>query len=103
MLESRKADTMHNLTHDVLPDTHYEPRHQAYRKRHQKIKINSTKLENGEITIANFLDRMAEEDDEILFYSTDDDDSEYDTDYNTDDEWKLVCLIFLLLVFIFNY
>lgn len=59
--ESRKADRMHNLAHDVLPAKQFTARHKADRLRHEKIKENTDLLRDGVISTAEFLSIMANE------------------------------------------
>lgn len=56
--ESRCADRMYNLVHDLLPEKHFEPRHKVDQERAKKININTTLLCKGEMTPAKFLDEM---------------------------------------------
>lgn len=63
--ESKKADTMHNLAHDVLPDKHFEPRHIKDQKRDQKIKFFIQLLCNQKISVFEFLTAMAADDDSM--------------------------------------
>lgn len=72
--ENRCADRMHNLVNDLLPKSHFEPRHELDKKRARKIEANTALLCQGVITPADFLDEMASDENckyfFLLFYNT---------------------------------
>lgn len=63
--ESRNADKMYNLAHDVLPDKQFEPRHESDRERDRKIKLNTELLCKQETNVEEFLNAMAADDESM--------------------------------------
>lgn len=65
---------MHNLVNDLLPKSHFEPRHELDKKRARKIEANTALLCQGVIAPADFLDEMASDENckyfFLLFYNT---------------------------------
>lgn len=59
--ESRAADRMHNLAHDILPDKQFQARLKRDQDRDEKIRHHTGLLCNGAITPEEFLDAMAAE------------------------------------------
>lgn len=61
MHESKCADTMHSVIHDVLPSTHFEPKNPKDKERAEKINHFTKLLCSEKITPAEFLNAMADE------------------------------------------
>lgn len=68
--ESRKADDMHNRTHDNLPEEHFERRHLRDREREEKIRSHTILLESGVISTADFLQAMVDETSTYAIFDT---------------------------------
>lgn len=60
--ESRKANDMMNLTIDDLPQSQFEPKHMKDRERKEKIKYYTNLLDKKIITVEQFLEEMASDD-----------------------------------------
>lgn len=80
--ESRSADRMHNLSTDLLPDTHFDPKHKYYQERAIKIKANTSLLCKGKMTVAEFLYEMTVDEDEYDDSSSSDGSSDESSEYS---------------------
>lgn len=77
--ESRKAETMHHLANDTVPDSQYNRRKLSDQKRDKKIKILTEQLSNGMISMTGFLDAMVDDEDELI-------ESEYEWEEDSEED-----------------